>query len=227
LHDHGAIIANFSSEIDELPSAIDKQRTIPMTTPKTLLEMAGAPKLPLTWAASALVLIDHQQEYTIGKLPLVGIDAAVAELTKLIQAARKAGAPVVHVRHQGRPGGLFDLDAPGGQYIPGLEALPGEAVVSKGLPNGFANTDLKDVITASGRKELIIGGFATHMCISATVRSGMDNGFRIGVVANACATRDLPDPLGGIQTASMVHRATLAALADRFATVVPDASVIQ
>ncbi|MBP7064215.1 cysteine hydrolase family protein [Ferrovibrio sp.] len=198
-----------------------------MTMPKTLLEMAGAPKLPLTWAASALVLVDHQQEYTIGKLPLVGIDAAVAELTRLIQAARAAGAPVVHVRHQGRAGGVFDLDAPGGQYIPGLEALPGEAVVSKGLPNGFANTNLKDVLTASGRKEIIVGGFATHMCISATVRSAVDNGFRVGLVANACATRDLPDPLGGIQTAQQVHRATLAALNDRFATVVAEASAIQ
>lgn len=198
-----------------------------MTQPKTLLEMAGAPKLPLTWAASALVLVDHQQEYTIGKLPLVGIDAAVAELTRLIQAARAAGAPVVHVRHQGRAGGVFDLDAPGGQYIPGLEALAGEAVVNKGLPNGFANTNLKDVLTATGRKEIIVGGFATHMCISATVRSAVDNGFRVGLVANACATRDLPDPLGGIQTAAQLHRATLAALNDRFATVVADGSVIQ
>ncbi len=198
-----------------------------MTQPKTLLEMAGAPKLPLTWAASALVLVDHQQEYTIGKLPLVGIDAAVAELTRLIQAARAAGTPVVHVRHQGRAGGVFDLDAPGGQYIPGLEALAGEAVVNKGLPNGFANTNLKDVLTATGRKEIIVGGFATHMCISATVRSAVDNGFRVGLVANACATRDLPDPLGGIQTAAQLHRATLAALNDRFATVVADGSVIQ
>ncbi|WP_428247013.1 cysteine hydrolase family protein [Ferrovibrio sp.] len=198
-----------------------------MTMPKTLLEMAGAPKLPLTWAASALVLIDHQQEYTIGKLPLVGIDAAVAELKLLIAAARKAGAPVVHVRHQGKPGGAFDLDGPGGQFIPGLEPVAGETAITKGLPNGFANTNLKDVLTGLGRKEIVVGGFATHMCISATVRSAVDNGFRVGVVANACATRDLPDPLGGVQTADMVHRATMAALNDRFATVVADSSAVQ
>ena len=46
------------------------------------------------------------------------------------------------------------------------------------------------------------------------------------LVANGCATRDLPDPLGGAPLpAAELHRVTLAALNDRFATVVPDASV--
>jgi hypothetical protein len=39
-------------------------------------------------------------------------------------------------------------------------------------------------------------------------------------VAAACATRDLPDGRGGIVPAAVVHRANLAALADRFARVV-------
>jgi len=64
------------------------------------------------------------------------------------------------------------------------------------------------------------------MCISATVRSARDHGYRVTLVADACATRDLPDPLGGATVdAQTLHRITLAALHDRFATVVPDASV--
>jgi nicotinamidase-related amidase len=55
------------------------------------------------------------------------------------------------------------------------------------------------------------------------VRSAVDHGYRVTLVANAAATRDLPDPLGGVQSAATVHRATLAALADRFAIVVADA----
>ena len=63
------------------------------------------------------------------------------------------------------------------------------------------------------------------MCISATVRAALDRGYRTTVVASATATRDLPDPLGGIVPAGEVHRATLAALADRFAIVVRDTGV--
>jgi nicotinamidase-related amidase len=87
---------------------------------------------------------------------------------------------------------------------------------------------LQKTIDATGRKELVVVGFMTHLCVSATVRSALDLGYRTTVVADATATRDLPDPLvapeaQGVQKAESVHRATLAALADRFAIVVRNA----
>jgi nicotinamidase-related amidase len=63
----------------------------------------------------------------------------------------------------------------------------------------------------------------THLCVSTTVRSALHYGFNPLVVANACATRDLPDGLGGTVPADSLHRAELAALGDRFAIVVPTA----
>jgi hypothetical protein len=39
------------------------------------------------------------------------------------------------------------------------------------------------------------------------------------VAADAAATRDLPDPMGGVIAADALHRAALAELADRFAVV--------
>ncbi len=95
----------------------------------------------------------------------------------------------------------------------------------KGLPNSFAGTTLAAMLDKLGRKELIVAGFQTHMCISATVRSALDHGYRSTVVASACATRDLPDPLGGAPlSAAEIHRNSLAALHDRFATVVASAA---
>jgi len=52
------------------------------------------------------------------------------------------------------------------------------------------------------------------------VRAALELGYQSTVVASACATRDLPDGLGGIVPAAVLHRACLAALADRFAVVV-------
>lgn len=197
-----------------------------MSRPKTLLEMAGAAGLPISWSKSVLLLIDHQNEYLAsGGLPLFGVDAAAEEIGKLLKAARAAGAPVVHVRHHGRPGGaLFNPESDKAGFIAGIGPEKDEAVVTKGLPNSFAKTDLDAVLKGLGRSDLIMAGFQTHMCVSATARSAIDHGYRGVVVAKACADRDLPDPTGdGVIRAAEMHRITLAALNDRFAVVVPDA----
>ncbi|MEK9967753.1 MAG: cysteine hydrolase family protein [Ferrovibrio sp.] len=200
-----------------------------MSRPKTLLEMAGAAGIPVAWEKSTLLLIDHQNEYLAdGGLPLTGIDAAVAEIGRLLTAARWHGAPIVHVRHHGRPGGaLFNPESPKADFIAGIGPQGEERVVTKGLPNSFAKTELHAVLQSLGRNELVIAGFQTHMCVSATARNAIDHGYRGVVVASACADRDLPDPTGtGTIAAAEMHRITLAALNDRFALVVPDASAI-
>jgi nicotinamidase-related amidase len=113
-----------------------------MTTPKTLLEMSGADLKPPPLSASALVIIDAQNEYLDGKLALPDVRPAVDALARLLAKARAAGAPVVHIQHKGRAGGLFDLDARGGAIIDAAMPASGEHLVQKPLPNAFAQTGL-------------------------------------------------------------------------------------
>jgi len=195
------------------------------STPKTLLQIAGAPSHPSPLDRSALVLIDHQLEYVHGLLRLDGIEEAVTEIGRLLALARKHRLPVFHVAHHGRPGApAFDPGGPNVEFIPELSPADGEKVVIKSFPNAFAHTRLHELFSSSGRQELIIAGFATHMCVSATTRAALDLGYRSTVVAGATATRDLPSATtSGIVKAEVVQEATLAALADRFATIVPDA----
>ena len=187
----------------------------------TMLQMAGATPTPATMADGILLIIDAQREYTDGLMPLPGVEPAIEALAVLLEKARKAGAPIVHVRHQSK-GKAFNPSSSGYEIVAPLAPRAGEIIVDKALPNAFAGTDLAKQLAVSGRKNLIVGGFMTHMCVSASVRAALDHGYRSTVVAAACGTRDLPDPLGGVQTADAVHRATLAALGDRFAVVVPD-----
>ncbi|ASU40312.1 cysteine hydrolase [Herbaspirillum sp. meg3] len=199
-----------------------------MSTPKTLLQIAGAAPRTPQWKDAALILIDHQTEYTKGGVPLAGIDAAIGEIAQLLKQARAAAAPVFHVVHHAKPGAaLFDPQREYVNIIDGLQPQEGEVTVVKALPNSFSNTTLDAELKKAGKKELIIAGFATHMCISATTRSALDHGYVSTVVAAACATRDLPDALGGgVVSAAEIQRASLAALADRFATVVPSAAAL-
>ncbi len=104
--------------------------------------------------------------------------------------------------------------------------MAGEGVVRKRLPDSFAGTDLDVVIAATGRSALIVVGFMTHMCVDSTVRAALNRGYSCGVVAKACASRDLPGTDGGVIVADAMHAALLVALVDRFAAVMATAAEI-
>jgi nicotinamidase-related amidase len=190
-----------------------------MSEAKTLLQLAGADLAPAQWRQACLVLIDIQNEYLRGPIAVDGADAAVASASRLLASARAAGAPVFHVAHKGRGGGLFDRAAERGQLVDAVAPSRSEAIVEKTLPNAFAGTDLDTLVKATERKDLVLAGFMTHMCVSSTARAALDLGYRTTVVAAACATRDLPDGLGGVVAAATVHQVALVELSDRFAII--------
>jgi nicotinamidase-related amidase len=194
----------------------------------TMLQMSGLAPTPATMADGVLLIIDAQREYTDGLLPLSGVAGAVDALATLLEKARKAQAPIIHVRHKGSPTGkAFNPTLSGFEIVKPLTPRDGEIIVDKGLPNAFAGTDLAKHLAGSGRKNLIVGGFMTHMCVSATVRSATDHGFMSTIAADTVATRDLPDATGGATVgADAINRITLAALSDRFAWIVPKAAAI-
>jgi len=195
--------------------------------PKTLLQMAGAPLTPSSLSESTLVIIDAQNEYRTGALPLTGVDAAVGEIEALLKRARAAGTPIVHVQHKGKPGGAFDLDDERGGIMRELAPECAEPVVQKPLPNAFAQTDFAEKLEAAGRKQLIITGFMTHMCVSSTARAALDHGYRVTIPASMVATRDLPAPDGnGVMKAEDISRYALTELSDRFAIIARDAAAI-
>jgi nicotinamidase-related amidase len=193
---------------------------------KTLLQLAGANLTPPALSEATVIVIDAQREYVDGRLPLPGGRPALANIARLLEAARAAGAPIVHVRHKGKPGGLFDPEQVNFQLADEAAAADGEAIVDKGLPNAFAGTDLAGRLEKAGRKRLVIAGFMTHMCVSSTARAALDLGYQATVLGDACATRDLPRSDGnGVHAAADLHEAELAALADRFAIVCPTSAV--
>ncbi len=193
--------------------------------PKTLFEIGGGAPRAASLKESVLVLIDAQNEYVSGRLPLKDIGAAIAEASRLLALARAAGTPVIHIVHRAAPGRpVFAQGSHGAGIVPELTPLPSEEVIEKTLPNAFAGTGLEmslKCFDAAGRKSLILAGFMTHMCVSSTARAALDLGIAATVVASATATRDLPAVQGGVIAAEIVQAAALAALADRFAAIVP------
>ncbi|PAY04173.1 cysteine hydrolase [Bradyrhizobium sp. UFLA03-84] len=190
-----------------------------MSSAKTLMQLAGIDTTPPRLGETCLVLIDIQNEYLTGPLALPDASPAIARATALLGRARESGAKIIHIAHKGGPGSLFDRDAERGAIVTPLKPRPGEIVIEKQLPNAFAGTDLNAQLAATGRKELVLAGFMTHMCVSSTARAALDLGFRTTIDAESCATRDLPDGKGGTIAARLVHDVALAELSDRFAII--------
>ena len=194
-----------------------------MTAPQSLLQMSGADLTPAKLSDAVLVMIDLQNEYMTGALPLSGVEDAVAEAARLLARARREDTPVIHIAHAGNPGGAFDRSQDRGQIIGVVAPLEGEMVIEKPRPNAFSSTTLQESLETLGRQQVILAGFMTHMCVSSTARAALDLGYRTTIVTAATATRDLPGPDGTAVEASVLQQASLAALADRFAILAPTA----
>lgn len=193
----------------------------------TLRAAAGLPDSGPPLDQSIVVVIDAQDEYgPTGMLALPNLEPALTNLAIVLAEARKRGTPIVHVAHEGPEGRPFDPEA-GGRIMDAAAPANDEPVVSKTLPNAFAGTALSAMIEERGHNHLVLVGFMTHMCVGSTARAALDLGYETTVISDATATRALPDPDGGPDVAApIVHRATLAALADRFAIVATTAEVL-
>ncbi|AKJ98410.1 MULTISPECIES: cysteine hydrolase family protein [Pseudomonas] len=189
-----------------------------MSVPKTMFQLSGRGYAAANLSQATLIIIDAQKEYLAGPLALSGMDEAVANIKQLLGAARAAGRPIVHVRHLGTHGGLFDPQGERGEFIPGLEPQDDETIIGKLLPSAFHGTELKKRLEEFGPLDLIVCGFMSHSSVSTTVRAAKNLGFRCTLVEDACATRDLPHK-GGVLSAEHVHQTEMAIMADNFATL--------
>jgi nicotinamidase-related amidase len=192
----------------------------------TLRSLLALPDAPAPLSKSALVLIDCQNTYRHGVMQLEGVEPALEECAALLQRARDAGTPVIHIQHDAGPGSPYDVRAEIGAIADVVAPKPGEAVITKAYPSSFEQTDLDAQLKKLGVTDLALAGFMTHVCVNSTARAAFNHGYRTTVVGNATATRSLPNPLGGTLPAETVHNGALAALADIFAIVVPSQKAI-
>src|SRR5258705_13323798 len=192
----------------------------------TLRALSELPLEPAALADSTLVLIDCQKTYTYGVMELEGVQAALDEAAALLDRARSAGIPVIHVQHSDGPGSLYDVEGESGAIVTRVAPRDGETVVVKQYPNSFVQTDLDDRLKAVGASNLVLAGFMTHMCVNSTARGAFNLGYAPTVVAAATATRALPGLGDAGVSAPAMQAASLAAVADLFAVVGPDTRAI-
>ena len=193
---------------------------------ETLRALSGLPLEPVSLASSTLILIDCQNTYTEGVMELEGVQVALDEAATLLDRARTAGIPIVHIQHSDGPGSLYDVDGHTGAIVDRVAPRIGEPVVVKAYPNSFIETDLEARLKELGASNLVLAGFMTHMCVNSTARGAFNLGYAPTVVASATATRALPGVDGTEVAAAALQSASLAALSDLFAVVATDVAAV-
>jgi nicotinamidase-related amidase len=176
----------------------------------------------------ALLVIDVQESFRARPLwAHVSNPDLVSNVQRLVKATRETGDRVVWVLHaEPGTGGVFDPVNGHVRLIDGLAAAPGEPVLTKTSHNAFTTTNLQQMLTQRGIRELIVTGLRTEQCCETTARLGSDLGYDVTFVTDATATfpiphRDAPDDLDDPRTlaAADVVARTEYALAGRFATI--------
>lgn len=170
-------------------------------------------------AKRALVVVDLQNDYFPGgRWTLSGIDAAADNAGRLLAAARAAGEPVVHIRHEflSEEAPFFTPGSAGARIHPKAANHADEPVILKHFVNSFRDTELKQTLDSAGVTEIVLCGAMSHMCIDAATRAAADFDYQVTVIHDACASRDLE--FNGVRVpAAHVHAAFMAALGFAYA----------
>ena len=188
---------------------------------------ATAPKT-LDAKTTALVVIDFQNEYFSGKLPVPDGSKALDQAKKLVSFADQHGIEVIHVRHitpAGSP--IFADGSKGAEIVDGIKPGKNHTLLTKNQVSVFASTDIDKRLRNKGIKTLIVSGLMTHACIAAAAREAVPLGYNVIVASDAVATRPINAFDGkGVVSAQDLNRAALTEISDAFAAVEPTSDIL-
>ncbi|CAD6523087.1 Peroxyureidoacrylate/ureidoacrylate amidohydrolase RutB [Paraburkholderia hiiakae] len=170
----------------------------------------------------ALVVIDVQNEYVSGDLPIEfpPIETSLANVGRAMDAARAAGVPVVVVQNVAPADSpLFARGSVGAELHPVVASRERDHYVEKSLPSAFTGTDLKAWLAERGIDTLTVAGYMTHNCDASTVFEATHAGLAVEFLVDATGSVPYANEVG-TASAEDIHRAFSVVMHTRFAAVV-------
>jgi ureidoacrylate peracid hydrolase len=148
----------------------------------------------------------HAREMPEARIDMPPLVETIPQVKRLADAFRKAGRPVVYIAHVLKPD-YSDAQFPywrlgltpggnrphcvegtwGAQIIDELQPQEGEHLIAKKGFGGFSNTPLDTILRNMGVTTCVVSGVTTCVCVSNTVRGGVEHNYRMILVADAVA----------------------------------------
>lgn len=127
---------------------------------------------------SAVVFIDHQPQMTFG---VANMDRAmlINNVTLLAKVAKEFGVPTVLT--------AVETESFSGYVWPQLlDVFPGQPVVERSSMNAWDDAGFRAAIEATGKKNILMTGLWTEVCVTWPTIEMLGAGYHIYVVEDCC-----------------------------------------
>jgi nicotinamidase-related amidase len=168
----------------------------------------------------ALLVIDVQNEYFTGKLPITYPAGSLANVLRAMDAARARGVAVVAIQHASpqADAAVFRKGSKEWELHAEVAARPNDLLLHKSLPGSFTGTELEKWLRERGVGTVVIAGYMTQMCCDTTARQAMHLGFGVEFLADGTGTLAIKNEAGTV-SGEELHRAILVTQQMRFSRV--------
>lgn len=168
----------------------------------------------------ALLVIDVQNEYFTGLLPVSYPAGSLGNITKAIKAAHTNNIPIIVIQHTApqEDSKTFRKGAEEWNLHPQIVGEKYDHLIEKNLPGSFTGTDLEAWLRERDIDTLVITGYMTQMCCDTTARQAVHLGFSVEFLSDATGTLQISNNAGTV-TPEELHRAILVTQAMRFSKV--------
>ena len=160
----------------------------------------------------ALLVVDVQNEYFSGLLPITHPQGHLTNILRAMDAAAARDIPLVVVQHTfpqpDKP--FFQRGTPQWELHPEVRGRPHDLLIEKNLPGSFTGTELESWLRQQGIDTVVIAGYMTHMCCDTTARQAVHRGFTVEFLSDATGTLPLDNAAGQV-SAEELQRAILCA----------------
>jgi nicotinamidase-related amidase len=126
---------------------------------------------------SVLVLIDHQP-FQLTNLNSHDPHMAVNNAAALAKAAKAFRVPTILTSVIADRGGLI--------FPQITDVFPGQEVIDRTLINTWEDRKVVDAVKATGRKQLVIAGLYTEICVAMPAIQAAGEGWDVTVITDAC-----------------------------------------
>jgi len=169
----------------------------------------------------ALVVIDVQNEYISGNLPIgyPELSESLVNIGVAMDTAVALGMPVVVVQQVApETSPIFAKGSHGYALHEVVTSRTYDHHVEKTLPSAFVGTDLAPWLETRSIDTIVIVGYMTQNCDESTARDALHRGLAVEFLSDATGTLAMANQQGSLG-AEELHRAVLLVLQSRFAAV--------
>jgi nicotinamidase-related amidase len=139
-----------------------------------------------------VIIIVDMQVGLLDDAPKYDLRGVVDRVNALTAMVRERSGKVIWIRHCGKAGDAFEPTAAGWPFLPELQRHQDDLVVEKTLNDPFAGTSLQETLLRIAPERVLIAGWATDLCVDATVRSAVSRDHHVVVVSDGHTLSDRP-----------------------------------